>query len=61
LNGSALPELQTCRGQLWCRRIAMTPASGGARGLAMAYIFHENELPSLISEVRGRERIFFVN
>ena len=27
----------------------------------MAYIFHENELPSLISEVPGRERIFFVN
>jgi hypothetical protein len=29
--------------------------------LTMAYIFHENELPSLISEVPGRERIFFVN
>jgi mannose-6-phosphate isomerase-like protein (cupin superfamily) len=28
---------------------------------AMAYLFHENELPSLISEVPGRERIFFVN
>ena len=27
----------------------------------MAYIFHESELPSLISEVPGRERIFFVN
>ena len=27
----------------------------------MAYIFHENELPSLISEVPGREQIFFVN
>ena len=27
----------------------------------MAYIFHENELPSLISEVPGRKRIFFVN
>ena len=31
------------------------------RKLTMAYIFHENELPSLISEVPGRERIFFVN
>jgi hypothetical protein len=39
----------------------MTPATGGGRGLAMAYIFHENELPSLISEVPGRERIFFVS
>jgi mannose-6-phosphate isomerase-like protein (cupin superfamily) len=29
--------------------------------LTMAYIFHENQLPSLISEVPGRERIFFVN
>ena len=27
----------------------------------MAYIFHEDELPSLISEVPGRERIFFVS
>ena len=27
----------------------------------MAYIFHESELPSLLSEVPGRERIFFVN
>jgi len=27
----------------------------------MAYIFHENELPRLISVVPGRERIFFVN
>jgi mannose-6-phosphate isomerase-like protein (cupin superfamily) len=27
----------------------------------VAYIFHESELPSLISEVPGRERIFFVN
>jgi len=27
----------------------------------MAYIFHESELPSLISKVPGRERIFFVN
>ena len=27
----------------------------------MAYLFHEKELPSLISEVPGRERIFFVN
>jgi mannose-6-phosphate isomerase-like protein (cupin superfamily) len=27
----------------------------------MAYIFKESELPSLISEVPGRERIFFVN
>ncbi len=26
----------------------------------MAYIFHEDDLPSLISEVPGRERIFFV-
>jgi quercetin dioxygenase-like cupin family protein len=27
----------------------------------MAHIFHEDQLPSLISEVPGRERIFFVN
>ena len=27
----------------------------------MAYIFKETELPSLISVVPGRERIFFVN
>jgi hypothetical protein len=26
----------------------------------MAYIFHERDLPALISEVPGRERIFFV-
>ena len=27
----------------------------------MAYIFHENELPKLVSVVPGRERVFFVN
>ncbi len=27
----------------------------------MAYIFHENELPRLVSTVPGRERIFFVS
>src|SRR5690348_13496689 len=27
----------------------------------MAYIFHENDLPKLISAVPGRERTFFVN
>lgn len=27
----------------------------------MAYLFHENELPKLISTVPGRERIFFVS
>ena len=27
----------------------------------MAYIFHEDELPKLVSVVPGRERIFFVN
>jgi mannose-6-phosphate isomerase-like protein (cupin superfamily) len=27
----------------------------------MAYIFHEDQLPRLVSEVPGRERIFFVN
>jgi len=27
----------------------------------MAYIFHENELPRLVSAVPGRERTFFVN
>ena len=27
----------------------------------MAYIFHQNELPKLISVVPGRERTFFVN
>ena len=27
----------------------------------MAYIFHEDELPKLISAVPGRERTFFVN
>jgi len=31
------------------------------KGSRMAYIFHESELPSLNSEVPGRERIFFVN
>jgi mannose-6-phosphate isomerase-like protein (cupin superfamily) len=27
----------------------------------MAYIFHQDELPKLVSVVPGRERIFFVN
>ena len=27
----------------------------------MAYIFHEDKLPKLISAVPGRERTFFVN
>lgn len=27
----------------------------------MAYIFHEDQLPRLVSKVPGRERIFFVN
>ena len=27
----------------------------------MAYIFHEDELPKLVSPVQGRERTFFVN
>jgi mannose-6-phosphate isomerase-like protein (cupin superfamily) len=27
----------------------------------MAYIFHQDELPRLLSKVPGRERIFFVN
>jgi len=27
----------------------------------MAYIFHENDLPKLVSYVPGRERTFFVN
>src|SRR5579862_6857396 len=27
----------------------------------MAYIFHEDQLPRLVSAVPGRERIFFVN
>src|ERR1700745_1281913 len=27
----------------------------------MAYIFHENDLPKLISAVPGRQRTFFVN
>ncbi len=27
----------------------------------MAYIFHENELPRLVSAVPGRERVFFVS
>ena len=27
----------------------------------MAYIFHEDELPKLVSVVPGRERAFFVN
>jgi mannose-6-phosphate isomerase-like protein (cupin superfamily) len=27
----------------------------------VAYIFHEDQLPRLVSEVPGRERIFFVN
>ena len=27
----------------------------------MAYIFHQDDLPRLVSVVPGRERIFFVN
>jgi hypothetical protein len=27
----------------------------------MAYIFHQDELPKLVSVTPGRERIFFVN
>jgi mannose-6-phosphate isomerase-like protein (cupin superfamily) len=27
----------------------------------MAYIFHQDELPKLVSTVPGRERVFFVN
>ena len=27
----------------------------------MAYIFHQDQLPKLVSAVPGRERIFFVN
>ena len=27
----------------------------------MAYLFHENELPKLLSTVPGRERVFFVS
>jgi|TARA_Y100000294_G_scaffold135534_1_gene128264 mannose-6-phosphate isomerase-like protein (cupin superfamily) len=27
----------------------------------MAYIFHQDELPKLVSEVPGRERVFFAN
>jgi len=27
----------------------------------VAYIFHQNELPKLVSVVPGRERVFFVN
>ena len=27
----------------------------------MAYIFHQDDLPRLLSVVPGRERIFFVN
>ena len=27
----------------------------------MAYLFHENELPKLVSTVPGRERVFFVS
>src|SRR4051794_24534299 len=30
-------------------------------GGTMAYIFHEDELPKLVSAVPGRERTFFVN
>src|ERR1700722_11602377 len=41
------------------RVIALTAAPTGTR--AMAYIFKESELPSLVSVVPGRERIFFVN
>jgi uncharacterized RmlC-like cupin family protein len=29
--------------------------------ITMAYIFHQNELPKLLSVVPGRERVFFVN
>src|SRR3984893_1201908 len=38
-----------------------SPIQERAKEEAVAYIFKENELPSLISVVPGRERIFFVN
>jgi mannose-6-phosphate isomerase-like protein (cupin superfamily) len=43
------------------RAIALTAAPSGTGTRAMAYIFKESELPSLVSVVPGRERIFFVN
>jgi mannose-6-phosphate isomerase-like protein (cupin superfamily) len=43
------------------RVIALTAAASGTGTRAMAYIFKESELPSLVSVVPGRERIFFVN
>jgi mannose-6-phosphate isomerase-like protein (cupin superfamily) len=43
------------------RVIALTAAPSGTGTRAMAYIFKESELPSLVSVVPGRERIFFVN
>jgi mannose-6-phosphate isomerase-like protein (cupin superfamily) len=42
-------------GTLCSRRLTI------ARRIVMAYIFKEDELPSLVSVVPGRERIFFVN
>jgi mannose-6-phosphate isomerase-like protein (cupin superfamily) len=41
--------------------IAATAAASQTGRTAMAYIFNEGELPSLVSVVPGRERIFFVN
>jgi mannose-6-phosphate isomerase-like protein (cupin superfamily) len=43
------------------RVIAATAAASQTGRRAMAYIFKEGELPSLVSVVPGRERIFFVN
>src|SRR5712691_9990521 len=35
--------------------------TGRSEEITMAYIFHEDELPKLVSVVPGRERTFFVN
>jgi mannose-6-phosphate isomerase-like protein (cupin superfamily) len=64
------PELSpSARTPKRARRLAARPAQPlqaeeekGRRGKkTMTYIFKEGELPSLVSVVPGRERIFFVN
>src|SRR6185295_12314878 len=48
-----------CRSSVRRSRPCGLPAQ--IKGVNMAYIFHENELPKLVSAVPGRERTFFVN
>jgi mannose-6-phosphate isomerase-like protein (cupin superfamily) len=46
---------------LWIKVARQIVASRTIRRSSMAYIFHEAELPKLVSVVPGRERVFFVN